>query len=101
MKVDPILIVADENMKLIGSLTDGDLRRGFINGLTILNHTIKDYILPDPLFIYQDELYKADISSLRNLNFLVIPIVNRDMTIVGVLNLTQIQTCLLYTSRCV
>jgi len=94
LKVDPILIVADENMKLIGSLTDGDLRRGFIKGLTILNHTIKDYILPDPLFIYQDELYKSDISSLRNLNFLVIPIVNRDMVIVGVLNLTQIQTLL-------
>jgi dTDP-glucose pyrophosphorylase len=91
MKKDPILIVADENLKLIGSLTDGDLRRGFINGLTIINHTLLDYLQPKPLFIYEDELDKTDISSLRKRNILVIPIVDRDLKIVEVLNLTQIQ----------
>ena len=30
---DAILFIIDENSKLIGSLTDGDLRRGFIEGL--------------------------------------------------------------------
>ncbi len=94
LKIDPILIVADENMKLMGSLTDGDLRRGFINGLTIINHTIADYVQPNPLFIYQDELYQTDITALRAKNFLVIPIVDRTMKIVGVLNLTQVQTIL-------
>lgn len=92
MKKDPILIVADENLKLIGSLTDGDLRRGFIKGLTIINHTLLDYVQPDPLFIYEDELSKADISSLRKRNILVVPIVDRNKKIVDVLNLTQIQS---------
>ena len=33
LAADAILFVADEDNKLIGSLTDGDLRRGFIRGL--------------------------------------------------------------------
>lgn len=92
MKKDPILIVADENFKLIGSLTDGDLRRGFIKGLTIINHTLLDYVQPNPIFIYEDELDKTDISSMRKRNILVIPIVDRNLKIVDVLNLTQIQS---------
>ncbi|VTQ07399.1 hypothetical protein [Sphingobacterium daejeonense] len=30
---DAILFVVDSNLTLLGSLTDGDLRRGFIKGL--------------------------------------------------------------------
>ena len=30
-----ILFIVDENNKLIGSLTDGDIRRGLINNLNI------------------------------------------------------------------
>ncbi|MBS1772940.1 MAG: nucleotidyltransferase family protein [Bacteroidetes bacterium] len=94
MKKDPILIVADENLKLLGSLTDGDLRRGFIKGLTIINHTLLDFVQPDPLFIYEDELSKTDINALRKRNILVIPIINRDGYITDVLNLTQVQSLL-------
>ena len=35
-----IAIVVDENNKLIGTLTDGDIRRGFLKGLDI-NNSIK------------------------------------------------------------
>lgn len=91
MKVDPILIVADEELRLLGSLTDGDLRRGFIKGLDFSN-PVTDYIQPDPLFIYQDELHQTNINDLRKRNFLVIPIVDREQKITDILNLTRLQS---------
>lgn len=91
LKKDPILIVADKDRKLVGSLTDGDLRRGFIKGLDF-NSPIPDYLQPNPLYIYDDELSKADINGLRKRNFLVIPIINRQRVIVDILNLTVIHS---------
>lgn len=91
LKVNTILIVVDENDHLIGSLTDGDLRRGFIKGLTFDND-IMDYLQPDPLCIYEDDLQSTDINNLRLRNFMVIPIVDRDKKITRILNLTQIQS---------
>lgn len=91
LKKNTILIVVDENDKLIGSLTDGDLRRGFIKGLSF-EDPIMSYLLPDPLFIYQDELRNTDLNNLRLRNFMVVPLVDRDMKVVKVLNLAQIQS---------
>lgn len=91
LKVNTILIVIDENERLIGSLTDGDLRRGFIKGLTFDND-IMDYLQPDPLYIYEDDLQSTDINNLRLRNFMVIPIVDREKKITRILNLTQIQS---------
>lgn len=35
LAADAILFVVDENYRLIGSLTDGDVRRGLISGLGV------------------------------------------------------------------
>lgn len=91
LKKNTILIVADENNKLIGSLTDGDLRRGFISGLTF-EDPLLSYLQPDPLFIYEDEVHNADINKLRLRNFMVIPVVKRNMSIVKILNLAEIHS---------
>jgi dTDP-glucose pyrophosphorylase len=86
LRSDAILFVCDYNNKLLGSLTDGDLRRGFIRGLDF-DTPLMDYVLPDPLFIYQDELHMADTASLKKRHFLIVPIVDRNRVIVDVLNL--------------
>jgi dTDP-glucose pyrophosphorylase len=86
LRSDAILFVCDHTNKLLGSLTDGDLRRGFIRGLGF-DTPLMDYILPDPLFIYEDELHLADTASLKKRHFLIIPIVDRNGVIVDVLNL--------------
>jgi len=86
LRSDAILFVCDHSNKLLGSLTDGDLRRGFIRGLGF-DTPLMDYILPDPLFIFEDELHLADTAELRKKHFLIIPIVDRSRTIVDVLNL--------------
>lgn len=86
LRADAILFVVDDSNKLLGALTDGDLRRGFIKGLDF-DTPIMDYIQPDPLFVYQDEVHLADLNDLRKRNFLIIPIVDRDKKIVKILNL--------------
>ena len=83
---DAILFVCNEENMLIGSLTDGDLRRGFINGLDFDSY-ILDFLQPDPLYIFQDELHLANLSDLKNRNFLIVPIVDRELRIVDILNL--------------
>ena len=49
---DAILFLVDDDNKLLGSLTDGDLRRGFIKGLGF-EDTLADFIQPNPKFIQQ------------------------------------------------
>lgn len=91
LKLNPILLVVDGDNTLIGSLTDGDLRRGFIKGLTFDN-ALLDYLQPDPLHIKEEELHKTDINGLRKRNFLIVPVVNKDKQVVKVLNLQTIQS---------
>ena len=37
LNLDKVLFLVDEQKKLVGSLTDGDLRRGLLSNLTINN----------------------------------------------------------------
>lgn len=86
LKADSILFLVDEHNKLLGSLTDGDLRRGFIKGFTF-DTPLEDYILPDPLKIYIDELHLVDADLLRSRFLLIIPVVDRNDCIVRIINL--------------
>ena len=47
---DAILFVIDDSGKLQGSLTDGDVRRGLLNGITIDN-ILTRILQPNPKFI--------------------------------------------------
>lgn len=91
LKKNTILIVVDEQERLIGSLTDGDLRRGFIRGLNFDN-SLMEYLQPDPLFVYQDEVHKTDFNNMRLRNFMVVPIVDRERKVVKILSLSEIQS---------
>lgn len=86
LRSDAILFVCDHHNKLLGSLTDGDLRRGFIRGLGF-DDPLMDYVQPSPLFIYDTELHLADTAALKKRHFLIVPIINRQHIVVDVLNL--------------
>lgn len=82
---DAILFVVDSNDKLIGALTDGDVRRGLINGFTIDN-TIDDIIQDDPKFITKGENNLQKIIAYREADFKVVPVVDENKKIVNVIN---------------
>lgn len=85
LSIDAILFVVDENRKLIGSLTDGDLRRGFIKGLGFEN-SILDFIQPNPSFIREHENAVEKLEVYRKRNFKVVPVLNDANQIVDIVN---------------
>lgn len=92
LKHDAILFVTDQ-MKLIGSITDGDLRRGFIKGLGFEDE-ILSFVQPNPEFIYENEFDQNKLETLRKKNYKLLPILSRDHIIVDILNF-RLKTTLL------
>ncbi|PWH86408.1 nucleotidyltransferase family protein [Brumimicrobium oceani] len=88
---DAILFIVDNKTVLIGSLTDGDLRRGFIKGLGFDN-SIMDFIQGNPKFIFDDEYNQAKLEDFKGRNFKIIPILNRENQIVDILNFREKST---------
>ncbi len=82
---DAILFLVDDENKLLGSLTDGDLRRGFIKGLGF-EDALSEFIQPNPKFIQQGKYNLKEIIALREKFFTVFPVVNAQMQIINVVN---------------
>lgn len=71
-----ILLVVDDNRKLLGTLTDGDVRRGILGG-DDLSGTIESMYNPDPVSIQQDQFDNETVKKLLLENRIeLIPIVN-------------------------
>lgn len=82
---DAILFVVDTDSKLLGSLTDGDLRRGFIKGLDF-NNQLCDFVQTSPKYILANSYSLDKLEVFKANHFKVVPIVNENHIIVDVLN---------------
>jgi dTDP-glucose pyrophosphorylase len=82
---DAILFILDDNQKLIGSLTDGDVRRGILKGLNI-NDRVEIFIQKNPKSIKSGDYDIHKIVELRNDGYKVIPIINQDGIIEKIIN---------------
>jgi dTDP-glucose pyrophosphorylase len=85
LAVDSILFVVDDGGVLVGSLTDGDVRRGFLGGLNFENR-ITDFLQPNPKFIIKGQYSIETIIGLREKNFRIIPVVDAQKRILNVIN---------------
>tara|TARA_Y100001958_G_scaffold118822_1_gene85895 strand:- start:14798 stop:15856 length:1059 start_codon:yes stop_codon:yes gene_type:complete len=85
LAADAILFLVDDNNKLIGSITDGDLRRGFINGKTF-NDKLIDFIQKKPKKIKQNNYQIRDLINYRNQNFTILPLVDDSNIVIDILN---------------
>lgn len=90
---DAILFVVDNEDKLIGSLTDGDIRRGLIRGINIENK-VEEVIQSNPRFIRKGEDDINKIIEYREGNFRILPILNKSNQIVNVINFREIKSYL-------
>jgi dTDP-glucose pyrophosphorylase len=82
---DAILFVVDEDGRLKGSLTDGDIRRGFINGLDF-NSPLLEFVQKEPKFIRQANYNLAEIIQLREKHYLIFPIIDDTEKVINVIN---------------
>ena len=82
---DAILFLIDENRQLLGSITDGDLRRGFISGLSF-EDAISKFMQPNPKYILKGDADFQKIVQFRDSGFRIIPVVNENKQIITVIN---------------
>jgi len=83
-----VLFLVDQNSKLLGSLTDGDVRRALIQGKS-LSHDINDICNKTPKFLQEFNYTTQDVKEFRDNGLKVIPIINLEGQITGVVNLDK------------
>lgn len=86
-----ILFVVDKSNVLLGSLTDGDLRRGFIKGLDFDN-SLLEFVQPNPVFIREREYDLKKLDQFRKDHLKIIPIINREKQIIDILDFSLRKT---------
>lgn len=82
---DTILFVVDNEERLIGSLTDGDVRRGLLKGLG-LDSYVKDFIAKPPRIIHKGNYTVEQIIEYRKNNLRIIPVVDQENRIQNIVN---------------
>lgn len=90
---DAILFVVDEDEILVGSLTDGDVRRGLLKGISIEN-TVNDIIQTNPRYIKKGDRDIQKIIDYREGNFRILPVLDKDNKVVNVINFREIRSYL-------
>ncbi|MDM8177212.1 nucleotidyltransferase [Olivibacter sp. LS-1] len=90
---DAIMFVVNEHDQLIGSLTDGDVRRGLIKGYSI-DQPVDDIIQPNPKYIKKGDADIERIISYREGSFRILPIVDSENKIVNVINFREVRSYL-------
>jgi dTDP-glucose pyrophosphorylase len=77
-----IVLIVDQNLTLIGTITDGDIRRGLLKGLTI-NSVISDVINQKPTVVPQGFPRDEVLRIMRANKLFQIPVVGEDRRLVG------------------
>ena len=77
-----IVLVVDENDRLVGTVTDGDIRRGLIKHIA-LSSAVTNIMFKNPTVALAEESKKNVLSKMKKLDLLQIPIVDSDRKIVG------------------
>ncbi|MFD0749652.1 nucleotidyltransferase family protein [Mucilaginibacter calamicampi] len=87
------LFIVDDNNRMVGSLTDGDIRRGLLNGLEI-SHPISEFMNKDFKYIHKNDENVSLLKALRAAKIQLVPVLGIDGVIVDIIDLTQMRTLL-------
>ena len=85
---DAILFVVDNQNKLIGSFTDGDVRRGLISGCSI-DELVINIIQKNSKFIYANDTDLSKLISFRKGLYRIIPVLDNENKVVDVINFKE------------
>ena len=86
-----VYITSSENKLVDGSVTDGDLRRAIINGIS-LDQNIALIMNPNPKFTFRGKNEHIVARELmEKLNLKTLPVVDKQMSIVDILPMNRSQ----------
>lgn len=90
---DAIIFIVTDDDKLVGSLTDGDVRRGLLKGYSI-DQLVDKIIQPTPRYIRKGEYNIDKVIEYRENNYRIIPILDKDDRVVNVINFRELKSYL-------
>lgn len=82
---DAVIFLVNEERKLVGSLTDGDIRRGLIKGLD-LDTPLVQFVQSSPKSFSNHSFDLKLMRSWRDQNFRIIPVLDPDLRVVDIVN---------------
>ncbi len=82
-----VLFVVNEHAKLVGSLTDGDIRRGLLKGSTL--ESCVDLVINKNFKFLQQPIEVASVKFLKEQNISFVPILNEALKIVEIIDVNK------------
>lgn len=85
--------IVDENGKLVGIVTDGDIRRGLEKGPEFIDEPVEKLMTKNPKTITKEKLAASALSIMekhRPRPITVLPVVNKDDEPIGIVHLTDL-----------
>ena len=78
-----IVLIVDNKQRLLGTITDGDIRRALLNHVS-MECNVKKVMNHSPLTALFSDNSESVISKMKSMNLLHIPLVDKNNTLVGV-----------------
>ncbi|MCD7975048.1 MAG: KpsF/GutQ family sugar-phosphate isomerase [Phascolarctobacterium sp.] len=85
--------VVDDTGKMIGVLTDGDIRRGLSKGVDFLKRPVTELMTTKPKTITQDKLAAAALHIMESNHpklITVLPVIDEEKKVIGLLHMTDL-----------
>lgn len=85
--------VVNEEGKMCGVLTDGDIRRGLRQGVDFLRRPVEELMTKAPKYITEDKLAAQALHIMESNKpkpITVLPVVDGDMKVIGLLHMTDL-----------
>jgi dTDP-glucose pyrophosphorylase len=77
-----IVMVVNDDDQLVGTITDGDIRRGLLGHLSV-NSELSDFMFMKPTVALEEESRDDIFLKMKNLDLLQIPIVDKNNKVTG------------------
>ena len=87
------VFVVDNSEKVVGTLTDGDIRRGLIKGLT-LEDSLDNFIFKNFSFLSEGEDDFSKLKEFRERKLKAVPLLNKKQQLLKIYNFTEIKSIL-------
>lgn len=93
LAIDAIVFIVDEKNKLLGSVTDGDVRRGLLKGASI-DSPVEKIMQKSPRYLSKGNYDLSKVIEFRDNNFQIIPILDQSQKVINVINFREIKSYL-------
>lgn len=79
--IAPVLFIYDDLNRIVGAITDGDIRRGLLKNLAI-DDSVVEFMRKEIRFFTEGAYSKADIKSFKDINIRFVPVLDQERRLV-------------------